>query len=381
MINDLTSPEERGVVFAASAAIITLLSWVPRTCAAVVAESFKGWLMAPCVCDAISLLAFLGVVASIGGSGARREEAAPPSPEPMPGKPVAGEVSVSRQISECSTEAPMSSTDSDAASISSSDADLEAGAAPGVDILPDAAAPPCIAAAEAAQKASSWCAVLNVASTARLVYETPNLLSLCTISVLISLPEIAEQAVTPQLVFQAFNAMGSPRMVEDITLVSTYTAMAAAVVFFCLAGWLGERIGLVRFIRLLIPLTAAAQLLVLLLLVWPTLWCVALVSALGPLGIVVEVPLHALVSLAVPPACVGEALSAVTTFKALAPLLGNFAVAPAIPLAGPSHLWVFYIIGAVMILLALPIACGLRFEEAVRQESEGKAETLESKVE
>lgn len=211
---------------------------------------------------------------------------------------------------------------------------------------------------------------MNVAGTVRLVYGTPNLLSLCTISILISVPEIAEQAVTPQLVIQAFGAMSSPDMIKDLGLVSTYTAMASTMVFFWLAGWVGTRIGLARFIQVLIPLTSVAQLLLLLPLAVPTLWCVALVSSLLPVGLVVEVPLNALVSFAVPPARVGEALSAVTAFKSFAPLLGNFIVIPAIPLVGASHLWAFYVAGALMILLALPIACSLRCEEVPHHEIE-----------
>uniref|UniRef100_A0A7S2PCA9 Major facilitator superfamily (MFS) profile domain-containing protein n=1 Tax=Zooxanthella nutricula TaxID=1333877 RepID=A0A7S2PCA9_9DINO len=433
MINDFTSPKERGAVFAAGAMLVTVLSWLPRTCVAVLAESFKGWLMAPCLSDLACLVAFVAVVASIGDGRCAEKVLALDAGEHMaPNKlasscptgchadrcesPVGGrlsdastasEVSAASQNAEASEEAsPASSADSEDAAVaamapvapapaavarissailvrSSSAAfvrtasaldlaraasafDLEAQAASAAEDVSTAdtrAAAACAADASPAPR-GGCCAAFNVADTARLVCSTPQLLSLCAIGVLIATPEIAEHGVTPQYMFQAFGAMESPDRIERMTLIATYVSMATRAAFFGLASIISKRVGLLPFLRWLIPLTAVVQLLPLLFLVSPTLPCLALVSALAPIGIVADVPLSAVVSVVVPADRVGEALSAVTAFKAVAPLVGNLAVAPMIELIGTSRLWMFYPVGAATILLAWPLVLRLPAPEA-----------------
>jgi len=139
----------------------------------------------------------------------------------------------------------------------------------------------------------------TIMDTIRLVCQSASLRNLCIMFTLISLPEVSEVEVGSQFVFQAFK-VSTPTETERLSFVGQYSATTGGLVLCLLVGILGKKLGLVPTIRLLVPLCSAAQLLPLLFLIVPTLWCVRLVSMLSGFAGILSIPMNTLISLVAP---------------------------------------------------------------------------------
>mmetsp|Transcript_63557 Transcript_63557/g.160376 ORF Transcript_63557/g.160376 Transcript_63557/m.160376 type:complete len:501 (-) Transcript_63557:79-1581(-) len=201
--------------------------------------------------------------------------------------------------------------------------------------------------------------------TIHFLCSNPNLRNLAIIFFVIGLPETMERHIAPQFKFQTLDLMPTGNATADaervirqkhVTEVSKITGATSATFYGLLTGALGAAIGPLNSVKVLIPAAALSQLLPLLLWICPDMWMIILSTALSPLAMAVGIPLQALSSIVSPPDRVGEAVSAVTAVKEVAPLLANLMVPPLLSYFGTESLWVFFVMAFLMILVAIPFA-------------------------
>mmetsp|Transcript_99222 Transcript_99222/g.285460 ORF Transcript_99222/g.285460 Transcript_99222/m.285460 type:complete len:519 (+) Transcript_99222:54-1610(+) len=363
LITDLTEVEERTGIFAVGAALMTLVGVLPKTLVAVVHIAMPRHLYAPCWCDFAMMILFLICAASIGSTSSKPtsedtlEKSAFDDSGAGSDHPAEGAVALDNEsfddLEQASAEPSEDSENSPGTTFRDEPVDA-------CDLVRQTT----LASTRRATHRIATVAPLavhaaldqgTIMDTIRLVCQSASLRNLCIMFTLISLPEVSEVEVGSQFVFQAFK-VSTPTETERLSFVGQYSAMAGGLVLCLLVGILGKKLGLVPTIRLLVPLCSAAQLLPLLFLIVPTLWCVSLVSMLSGFAGIISIPMNTLVSLVAPVDRMGEALCAVSMCHAISTLFGNVAVAPVIRLVGTSRFWVFFVAGASSALLSLPFA-------------------------
>jgi len=200
--------------------------------------------------------------------------------------------------------------------------------------------------------------VKMVWETLTLMCGNKTLVKVCIIFTMISLPEVSESEVTTMYAFRAMGVFTGTNTVSmsDIVFTLNYTQMGSACLWCTMAGIIAKRIGLVNFLRGLIPVAAAVQLSPLLYGNWPSLGHVALASFLSPLAWVPGIPLNTIVMLCAPHHRMAEALCAISMCKALSALVGSCLVPPIIAVAGTQQLALFYMLGCVSTCLSWPVS-------------------------
>jgi len=357
-LQDLVPPDDRNLVFAVSWAVFTAFTFFIMLMAGVVAEHSSG-LIGPCLFDLASLILFVLVSLCINTVGDPKLRNTTQSSVRV----VSSSALEEQHAEVCSARSSLSVACSSAVRRSVSDSlpshqtgDMqESGSCPKA---PDASA----------QVGKCW----STGSTMRTIHflcSNPNLRNLAFIFFLIGLPERLELNVGPQYNFQSLDLMLTANSTlnaihiqgqKRVTETSGFSKSLATFCFSLSVGAIGSSMGPLRLVKILIPLTAISQFLPLCLLLEPAMWVVAVASLCAPLGGAIFIPLNALASICSPPDRVGEAISAMTAVKELAPLLANFLTPQLISFIGTDSLWVFFVISGIMIMLAIPFALDMK---------------------
>jgi len=211
--------------------------------------------------------------------------------------------------------------------------------------------------------------LLKCLAPLQLVLDDPSLRSLCVVAALASLPEITLTDVSQQFAMAQFELIASHNgnKQKEVTLLFQWPGFALLLPAFFLVGMYSKRVGALRALRLLIPVTGACLSLPVLLRYFPRMWLVPITGVSVPVAMVVFAPLQTLITQVAPPDRVGEAMGSVGASKQVAGLVSNLLVSFMVPILVESGikkpLWIFYPFASCSSFLALCFACQIKVRD------------------
>eukprot|EP00408_Alexandrium_pacificum_P057334 CAMPEP_0171171414 /NCGR_PEP_ID=MMETSP0790-20130122/9205_1 /TAXON_ID=2925 /ORGANISM="Alexandrium catenella, Strain OF101" /LENGTH=534 /DNA_ID=CAMNT_0011636267 /DNA_START=85 /DNA_END=1689 /DNA_ORIENTATION=- len=177
---------------------------------------------------------------------------------------------------------------------------------------------------------------------------------------------------------------GTLRQHQIVNVASSLPPQLLVLPGYVLVGLMAKRLGSLRLLLLLIPLSAALQGMGASLLWMPKVWFVGVVTAAQAYGGLLSVPLSHLVTVYAPQDRQGEVMGMMGAFQQGANMLGNLAVIGVTPLLKKSGLqdplWVYFPAAGLIIFLALIPAGGIArgAGEATAKEEGQKATDVEA---